>query len=109
MEERKIFLCSCVYMPKPTFCLQPTAIFMEKLKLCRSAGVTFQMFSSSGGESCIAASPPEQELITVLSTSVMFSLFLKIKDFIKYFLTCSGVMLAAHSNVILHIHICIAV
>lgn len=58
-------------MPKPAFCLQPTAMFLGKSELCKSAGITSQMFSSSGGESCIAASPPEQELITVLSTSMM--------------------------------------
>lgn len=58
-------------MPKPVFCLWPTAMFMGRLEPHKNAGITSQVFSSSGGESHFAASLPEQELITVLSAAMM--------------------------------------
>lgn len=94
MEERKDLpehLCSCACMPKAIFCLYSTAMFMGNLGLCNSAGITSQLFSSSGGEKCISVSHPEQELVTRLSASIMSSLFIMLKDylFIKYFLLVS--------------------
>lgn len=63
-------------------------MFMGNLKLCKSTGITSQIFFSSGGEKCISASRPEQEFVTGLSASIVSSLFLMLKDylFIKYFL-----------------------
>lgn len=60
----------------------------ENLRLCNSAGITSQIFSSSDGEKCISVSDPEQDLVTRLSVSIMSVLFLMLKDylFIKYLL-----------------------
>lgn len=61
---------------------------VENLRLCNSAGITSQIFSSTDGEKCISMSGPEQELATRLSVSIMSPLFLMLKDylFIMYFL-----------------------
>ena len=77
---------------------------------CR--GITSQVSSSSGGESRIAVSLPEQELITVLSASMMcLHCFLRSKTIHQVLLDLLSPILLAPvlSSVILYIHVCTAV